>query len=82
MPEQNVKDREMRALSQWLYFPACRQGELTRPPSGASGIRSQNTHSADPPQEIQLLQEPQLLPLQTLRHAVHFPEEEANSSGE
>lgn len=36
------------------------------------GLRGQ-TASADPPQEIQLLQEPRLLPLQALGHAVHFP---------
>lgn len=40
----------------------------------------QKIYTVDPPQEIQLLQEPRLLPLQTLCHAVHFPEEEANTA--
>lgn len=40
---------------------------------------SQKTYSVDPPQKIQLLQEPRLLTLQTLCHAVHFPEKDANT---
>lgn len=41
---------------------------------------SQKTYSVDPPQKIQLLQEPRLLTLQTLCHTVHFPEKDANTA--
>lgn len=50
---------------------------LALPTQGTWDVLSEHsgTHT---PQEIQLLQKPRLLALQTLRHAVHFPEEEAN----